>query len=129
MPLTLASVNDAQAASWARDPRVVVVRRMLRYPKGAPFQPPQEKGVDVALPVDFVSLAHQGAFDVGIVASHDTDLIPALDAVAGLRLARVESAAWRGRNRLYVSGAACWCHVLEESDFRTVRDGRNCLLP
>ena len=85
--------------------------------------------MDVAPAVDFVSLAYQGVFDVGIVASHDTDLIPALDAVAGLRPARVESAAWRGRDRLYMSAMPCWCHVLEEPDFRAVRDDRNYLLP
>jgi hypothetical protein len=124
---TLASLNDAQAASWSRDPRVVVVRRMLRYPKGTPFQPPQEKGVDVALAVDFVSLAHQRRFDVGVIASHDTDLVPALEAVAALRLARVESAAWRGRNRLYTPGASSWCHVLQEADFVAVHDSRNYL--
>lgn len=123
---TLAAVNDAQADEWQRDARVTVVRKMLRYPKGSPVQPPQEKGIDVALAVDFVSLAHQRSYDVGIIASHDTDLIPAFESVMKLKLAHVESAAWRGRNRLQLPGTQLpWCHALDEADFRRVRDSRN----
>lgn len=123
---TLASINDAQADAWSRDRRVTVVRKMLRYPKTAAFQPPQEKGIDVALAVDFISLAYQRAYDVGIIASHDTDLLPALERVVELRLAIAESAAWQGHCRLYASGERSnWCHVMRESDFRTVMDLRN----
>jgi uncharacterized LabA/DUF88 family protein len=127
---TLAAVNDAQASEWTRDARVTVVRKMLRYPKGSPFQPPQEKGIDVALAVDFVSLAHRRAFDVGVIASHDTDLIPAFEAVRDLRLAHVESAAWRSRNRLHIPGTSLpWCHVLDEPDFQAVHDTRDYIKP
>ncbi len=103
---------------------------MLRYPKGSPIQPPQEKGIDVALAVDFVSLAHRRAYDVGVIASHDTDLMPAFEAVLELKLAHVESAAWRGRNRLQFPGTQLpWCHALDEADFLRVHDTRNYLAP
>jgi hypothetical protein len=36
-----------------------------------------------------------GAYDVGVIASHDTDLVPALEAVRELRLAHVEAAGVR----------------------------------
>ena len=40
--------------------------------------PAQEKGIDVALAIDFVRLAITGAYDVGVMMSTDTDLVPAL---------------------------------------------------
>ena len=42
-----ARASDRQSSQWERDPRVTVVRRQLRYPKGWPVEPGQEKGVDV----------------------------------------------------------------------------------
>ncbi|WP_322778179.1 NYN domain-containing protein [Frankia sp. Cas4] len=79
-----ARASDRQAAQWERDRRVTVVRRQLRYPKGWPAEPAQEKGIDVALAVDFVRLACENAYDVGILFSRDTDLVPALEAVRDL---------------------------------------------
>ena len=123
-----AAVNDIQASRWERDRRVTVVRRMLRYPKSYPFTPPQEKGIDVALAVDFVRLAFQNAYDVGVVVSHDTDLIPALEAVRELRLAHVEVAGWRGRNRIqFPDSKLPWHHDLFEDDFQAVRDDTDYL--
>jgi uncharacterized LabA/DUF88 family protein len=61
-----------------RDLRVTVVRRQLRYPKSWPVEPAQEKGIDVALAVDFVRLACENAYDVDILFSRDADLVPAL---------------------------------------------------
>ncbi len=82
--LAAARASDRQAAQWERDRRVTVVRRQLRYPKGWPAEPAQEKGIDVALAVDFVRLACENAYDVGILFSRDTDLVPALEAVRDL---------------------------------------------
>lgn len=121
-------MNDIQASMWERDPRVTAVRRMLRYPRNYPAAPPQEKGIDVALAVDFVRLAFQGAYDVGIIASHDTDLAPALEAVRDLRLAHVEVAGCRGRNRIqFPESRLPWHHNLFEDDFQAVRDDTDYL--
>jgi uncharacterized LabA/DUF88 family protein len=101
---------------------------MLRYPKDYPVGRPQEKGVDVALAVDFVCLAFQSAYDVGVIVSHDTDLIPPLEAVRELRLAHVEVAGWRGRNRLqFPETKFPWHHDLYEADFAAVRDDTDYL--
>ncbi len=101
---------------------------MLRYPKDYPVARPQEKGIDVALAVDFVRLAFQRAYDVGIVVSHDTDLVSALEAVRDLRLAHAEASGWRGRNRLQFPNSRLPCHLtLSEDDFQAVRDDTDYL--
>lgn len=79
------AANQAQTAwlaAYLRPDDLIVSRRPLRYPRGWPKASgsPQEKGVDVALAVDLLRLTYQGAYDVCIVCSHDTDLAPALDA-------------------------------------------------
>ena len=118
-----AAANDAQADAWARDRLVQVIRRDLRYPPNYPFAVAREKGVDVALAIDFVSLAYQGAYDVGIIVSRDTDLLPALEAVRDFGLARVEVAAWRNASRLNFPGSFLpWCHKLNRDDYESIRD-------
>lgn len=69
--------NTAQASNWTRDPRVTVYSRPLRYPHDWPSQRAKEKGVDVALAVDAVRCALKDEADTIIVASRDTDLLPA----------------------------------------------------
>lgn len=76
----LHAMMNRRIEAWrAADPdRVKVFPRTLRYP------PPQgrEKGVDVHLAVDFVRLAIEERYDVAILCSADTDLLPALEFVA-----------------------------------------------
>ena len=55
-----------------------MITQGLRYPPTWPTDPAQEKGIDVALAIDFVRLAITGAYDVGVMMSTDTDLLPAL---------------------------------------------------
>ena len=119
---TARSANDRQAIAWAAQ-GATVIRRPLRYPRSWPNQPPQEKGVDVALAVDFVRLAAERAYDVGILFSRDSDLLPALETVVDLRLAHVEVASWRRSSRLEFPGTMLpWCHYLGEADYRVVHD-------
>ena len=54
-----------------------VITHGLRYPQNWPIDPAQEKGIDVAFAIDFVRLAITGAYDVGVMMSIDTDLLPA----------------------------------------------------
>jgi uncharacterized LabA/DUF88 family protein len=120
-----AGASDRQAAGWVRDPRLTLVRRQLRYPKDWPVAPAQEKGIDVALAVDFVRLAGEGAFDVGVLFSRDTDLVPALEAARDLRGGgvHVEVATWRGLSRLRFPGSQLpWCHYLDVADYEACRD-------
>lgn len=100
---------------------------MLRYPHDWPQSPPLEKGVDVALATDLVSLALRGECDVAVIASADSDLLPAIEEVQIRTNVTVEVAAWQGggrrrRQRLSVRGSNVWCHWLTRDDYDRVRD-------
>jgi uncharacterized LabA/DUF88 family protein len=73
------SIMQRRIEAWrAPDPaHVEIFTRTLRYP---PRQG-REKGVDVQLAVDIVRLTTDDAFDVLILCSADTDLLPALEFV------------------------------------------------
>jgi NYN domain len=124
------AANDRQTASWMKDPLVSVFRRPLRYPRGWPAIPAQEKGVDVALAIDMVRLALRSDYDAAILFSTDTDLVPALEAVREIK-AHVEVASWRGGNPLRYPGGAKlpWCHFLGADDYRKVADHVNYSRP
>ena len=66
--------------AWvAESPETVeIFPRSLRYGIG---RPPQEKGVDVELAIDLVALALDNKFDIAVLASADTDLVPAVKFV------------------------------------------------
>ena len=131
---TPTAANDAQTAAWQRDIRVMVHRRDLNY-RGWPDSPPQEKGVDVALAVDLIESALLGQYDVAVVFSGDTDLIPALELAYDRTDAWVEIAAWQGaKPRWFPRGLAStprrlvpYCHFLTKDDFDTVRDDTDYL--
>lgn len=102
---------------------VTVVRHPVRYPPTWPKEPAQEKGIDVALAADFIELALDQEYDVGIVFSSDTDLVPILSKVVNRKLARVEVAAWTGAPRLQFPGTLLpWCHRLTRPDYLSVAD-------
>ncbi len=123
----------AQTARWEKS-GASVIARVLRYPPGWPSPPPggrpQEKGIDVALALDVVDLAHRGAYDVAIIVSVDSDLLPAIEMLQRMRedagAPRVEVAAWRPAGgyapRLKASGGNVWCHWLDEAAYRQVQD-------
>jgi uncharacterized LabA/DUF88 family protein len=72
------AIVERQCRAWRGLPKVVVFTRPLRYPRDWPNARPVEKGIDVALSVDFVLMAARGEYDVGIVMSTDTDMIPCI---------------------------------------------------
>lgn len=119
-----------QTAAWEQDPRVRVFARPLRYPSGWPAVRnggrPGEKGIDVALAVDFVAMAVQDQYDVGILFSVDTDLKPALEFVSTqCATKRAEVAAWSSETqygRLSLGRNRPYCHWLDASGYRAVRD-------
>lgn len=119
-----------QSNRWRTD-GATMVTESLRYPSAWTGQPPQEKGIDVALAIDFVRLAITGAYDVGVMMSTDTDLAPALRLVyecdPGVIHASV--AAWgvpADSGRLRLSGANVWCHWLDQADYNAVADRTRC---
>jgi hypothetical protein len=128
----LTAATDKQAAAWGADPRVKVIRRTLWYPRdfGQPgcHEKPREKGIDVSLAVDMVRMAIKKEYEVAILFSRDTDLLPAVETIAELRAAHVEVATWEGTSQLRCrlpGGKLLWCHKLSEADFQSVRDTRS----
>jgi uncharacterized LabA/DUF88 family protein len=126
------AANRRQTAAWMKtgNGRLQVFLRSLKYQPG--FRP-REKGIDVHLAVDFVAMAVRDEYDVGILFSSDSDLEPALEAVAGLPLTADgrrpthEVAAWRGAFRppQRIGGGGthpAWCHWLTKGDFDAVAD-------
>lgn len=108
---------------------VEVFARPLRYPKEWPKAKPEEKGIDVQLAVDLLYNGYRHNYEIAIVASTDTDLVPALEAVCDLRRAwgkpRLEVVSWvnpNDRKRLSVAGHNVWCHWLTESHYVSVQD-------
>lgn len=115
-----------QCATWERA-GCVVIPRTLRYPFSWPQRPAEEKGIDVALAIDFVMGAVDSAYDIGVIFSTDTDLRPALEVVAGRfgDTPRAEVAAWRSptaNRRLSVKTRSIWCHFLDQADYTAVHD-------
>lgn len=115
-----------QCARWVQS-GVTLVTRQLRYPPDFPARRPEEKGIDVALAIDYIAMAIDDKFDIGIIFSTDTDLKPPLEFVhkrtAGKKT--VEVAAWQSaysRPRLSLDGLKIWCHFLWEVDYKQVAD-------
>lgn len=85
----------------------------------------REKGIDVMIAVDMVRGALADEYDVAVLMSADTDLLPAAEAVleAGKWL---EFAAWRPdvgyASHLRIDGRQTWCHHLRRDDFERVSD-------
>jgi hypothetical protein len=95
-----------------------------------PAQAPQEKGVDVALAVDLIETALLSSYDVGIVFSGDTDLLPAIEVAFRRTPPHIEIACWRGARPLWFpDGLAAnpprylpYCHFLDKDDFEATLD-------
>lgn len=116
------SRSQAQASNWTRDSRVVVYTRPLRYPWDWPNTPAQEKGIDVMLAIELVQLAYTRAYDILILASHDTDLEPAVTAAEALGTSRIETAGWKGCKRLRGGSNERWHTFLDGAAFVRSRD-------
>lgn len=123
------SANFRQSKAWEAA-GASVIARPLRYPARWPREPPREKGIDIALAVDFVVMALLHRYDVGILLSTDSDLEPALEAVGELAAGpypRCEVAAWsnpsrRRSRRLSIAGRRLWCHWLGPDEYKAVAD-------
>jgi uncharacterized LabA/DUF88 family protein len=104
-----------------------VITHPLRYPRDWPNEKAQEKGVDVALAVDFVIMAVNKEYDIGIIASTDTDMKPALEFVYTKYRGNIDVAvvAWISatiKRRLSISSGNIWCHSLGRADYDSVAD-------
>lgn len=115
-----------QCAAWEKVD-ATVIHRTLRYPSDWPNSKAQQKGIDVALAIDFVAFAIDDKYDVGVIASTDSDLKPALEFVHRRHgtVRCIEVAAWKSAvapKRLSIPGAHIWCYWLDKSDYDSVAD-------
>ncbi len=115
-----------QIAAWNKLPNVHVTARPLRYPRDYPASKPEEKGIDVQIAIDYVMMAVRDEYDVGVLMSGDTDLLPALGEVSRLGNAVAEVAAWRpptgdGR-RLRLKNTRLHCHWIDQQAYATIQD-------
>lgn len=129
-----------QVERWRSEDRVSAITRPLQYRtikrrSGRPVAwEAHEKGIDVRIALDMLMGAVKDAFDVAILVSADSDLVPALEAVLEVGK-RVEVAAWRtdrahgSRPRLSVPGRNVWCHWLDRGDFEQVSDDTDYTKP
>ncbi|MFA4964398.1 MAG: NYN domain-containing protein [Thermoleophilia bacterium] len=131
-----ANMRQSDALEKRGQGLVRVITRTLRYPYDWPKNSAQEKGIDVALAVDFVTMAVSGEYDIGVLMSTDTDLVPALEAVFRIDdrpYPRCEVAAWSRpgaySRRLQVPGKRLWCHWLKPDDYAVVEDLTDYNLP
>lgn len=126
------AIGDAaarrQVMAWEALTNVTVVTRPLQYlridvGRGARRIETREKGIDVVLAVEMLSGAQRDDYDVAVLFSADTDLVPAIEAVRSIGK-RCEVAAWRSpggfRSALRVPGV--WRHWLDEADYLLVHD-------
>jgi uncharacterized LabA/DUF88 family protein len=113
-----------QASNWTRDRRVSMYLRPLRYPRDWPENRSQEKGVDVALAIEIVRAAITGSADLVIVATRDTDVVPALELVQNDSDSTVELANWHGQSELKLSPQPDAVR-LDKSAFQRSRDTYN----
>jgi uncharacterized LabA/DUF88 family protein len=135
--------NLAHQAHWERDARVAVTLRPLKYEferdgRGAIrrdasgrklVRSKHEKGVDVLCALAMVREARRDEVDLVILASADSDLIPALDEAIELGAAKVETCCWfdphepwRSRQLRPERVKAVWNTRLGEEEFLRSRD-------
>lgn len=135
--------NRAQGAHWERDRRVEVHHRALKYSyqrdgTGRPLldaagkkivDGKREKGIDVLCALAVVREAQHADIDLVILASHDTDLEPALDEALTHGTAKIETFAWfdpaqprRIRQLRPTAPRRLWNTRLSETDFQNSCD-------
>jgi len=128
-----------QVGLWVAQARVMPCLRPLHYRptawgrngKATAWEA-REKGIDVLLAVDMVMGAMRDDYDVAVLVSADTDLLPAVEAVLDVGK-RIEVTAWRPDkgwgSRLRLPGRNIWCHWLGHADFDRVRDDTDYTRP
>lgn len=123
------SACQRQVGAWRAKPLVNVTTRPLHYYlrgtdlAGRPTFEAREKGIDVLIAVGMVLGAERDEFDVAVLFSADTDLVPAIEGVRSIGK-RCEVAGWTPPsgygNALRVPGM--WCHWLDQTDYGRLHD-------
>ena len=99
-------------------PKLEICTRPLDYRTGEP----REKGIDVLLALDLAFGAANSEFDVVVLFSGDSDLLPALERAQSFGVA-CEVASWAGGGRrLPKKSYINWEHRLQQRDYNHVHD-------
>lgn len=133
--------NLAQKANWERDPLTEVIYRPLKYSflrnslgtiirdkEGRTLiGKPEEKGIDVLCALAVVRETKDTEIDLVILASQDTDLIPALNEAIACGSAKIETCAWyasgnRSSREIRPEGKAIWNTRLNRNHFQNSLD-------
>ncbi len=131
----LSRAFDRQVAVWKQTAGVTVHTRPLKYHRVSsqgrrPQWAAREKGVDVLMALDISIGARSNTYDVAVIASADTDLLPALEDAIRVDK-RVETVTWGSprtpRGPLRIPGRNIWNHYLDKSQFDLVRDDTDYL--
>lgn len=120
------SAHMKQCSVWQRA-GAKVITRPLRYPYEWPEEKAKEKGIDVTLAIDFVSFAVDCLHDTGVIASFDTDIIPAMEFVSRrYSNCRIEVIGFNSpqtpHRRLTLTGRRIWCHWIDDNTFSSMED-------
>ena len=111
-------VSRWRSAASTSEPRLEVCTRPLDYRTGTP----REKGIDVVLALDLAFGAANGEFDVVVLFSGDSDLLPALERAHASGVA-CETAAWTGGGRRQPQRSCLrWEHRFGRRDYDQVHD-------
>lgn len=117
------SANRRQRSYWTSTGCEVVARPLL-YPRDG--GKPNEKGIDVSLAIDFVRLGFDGDYDLGVIMSTDTDLIPAFEFVMErFPDLQVATAAWSSPSAtkpVRLRDRQLWCYYLDQAAYTSVYD-------
>lgn len=121
-----ARAQSRRVAAWQRASELVTVKsRGLRYPPGRPLSEAEEKGVDVQLAIDAMVMGVRDEYNVAMLVTTDTDLLPVVEGLLALKAINgkpdVEVIGWKGLSRgLVVPGVPMrW---IGDRDFVTIRD-------
>ena len=77
-----------QREAWVKECGVDLLRvrsRPLRYPPGRPNSDAEEKGIDVQLAIDAMVMGLRDEYDLAILATTDTDLVPVVEGLVALK--------------------------------------------
>lgn len=133
--------NLAQKANWERGPMTEVVYRPLKYPylrdlNGARIKDKsgkylvskaEEKGIDVLCALALVRETQNANIDLVILASQDTDMVPALNEAIAYGSAKIETCSWysfgnRSSREIRPEGSAIWNTRLNQNHFSNSLD-------
>ncbi len=135
--------NLAQKANWERNPLIAVTYRPLKYPylrdslgarmrnKNGKFLVGKavEKGIDVLCALAVVRETQNDDIDLVILASQDTDLVPALNEALAYGSAKIETCSWyaagnQSSHEIRAERTTIWNTRLNRIHFLNSLDGK-----